>query len=124
MFPAFLTLILTQLSFQSLRLLFSHASAEVRGKNTLKRKFALTRYQTPNHQVISLTHSPLSQPGWTHLEDFLPFSSNMKLLSAKSFCMEESKICHLGKVNPLTDMPILVSSSSRANKGMMLKMWI
>ena len=30
-FPGFLTPVLTQLSFQSHRLLFSHASAEVRG---------------------------------------------------------------------------------------------
>ena len=33
-FPAFLTPVLTQLPFQSHRLLFSHASAEVRGENT------------------------------------------------------------------------------------------
>ena len=31
------------------------------------------------------------------LENFLQFSSNMKLSSAKSFCLEESKICCLGK---------------------------
>ena len=31
------------------------------------------------------------------LEKFLPFSSNLKLLSANSFSLEESKICHLGK---------------------------
>ena len=33
----------------------------------------------------------------TLLENFLLFSSNMKLSSAKSFTLEESKICHLGK---------------------------
>ena len=33
----------------------------------------------------------------THLENFLPFSSNLNLLSADSFNLEESKICHLGK---------------------------
>ena len=33
-FPGFLTLEVTQLSFQSHRLLFSHASADVRGGNT------------------------------------------------------------------------------------------
>ena len=33
-FPGFLTPVLKQLSFQSHRLLFSHASAEVRGENT------------------------------------------------------------------------------------------
>ena len=33
----------------------------------------------------------------TLLENFPPFSSNSKLLSANSFSMEESKICRLGK---------------------------
>ena len=33
-FPGFLTPVLTQPSFQSHRLLFSYASAEVRGENT------------------------------------------------------------------------------------------
>ena len=36
-FPDVLTLVLTQLSFHSHRLLFSHASAEVRGENMLER---------------------------------------------------------------------------------------
>ena len=36
-FPGFLTPVLTQLSFQSHRLLFSHASAVVRGENTPER---------------------------------------------------------------------------------------
>ena len=31
----------------------------------------------------------------TCLDNFLPFSSNLKLLSANSFSLEESKICHL-----------------------------
>ena len=33
----------------------------------------------------------------TVMENFLPFSSNSKLLSANSFNLEESKISHLGK---------------------------
>ena len=33
----------------------------------------------------------------TLLENFLPFSSNLKLWSANSFSSEESKICHLGQ---------------------------
>ena len=61
-FPGFLTPVPIQLSFQSHRLLFSHASAEVRGENMLKRKFALTWSQTHNHQVMSLTLSTLSHP--------------------------------------------------------------
>ena len=31
----------------------------------------------------------------TGLDNFLPFLSNLKLSSAKSFDSEESKICHL-----------------------------
>ena len=50
-------------SFQSHRLLFSHASAEGRGENTLERKFASTGDQTHNHRAMSLTHSPLSHQG-------------------------------------------------------------
>ena len=34
---------------------------------------------------------------YTHWENFLPFSSNLKLSSANSFNLEESKICRLGK---------------------------
>ena len=41
----------------------SHASAEVRGENTPERKFVSTGYRTHNHQVMSPTRSPLSQPG-------------------------------------------------------------
>ena len=49
-FPGFLTPVLTQLSFRSHPLLFSHVSAEVRGENTPVRKFASTGYRTHNHE--------------------------------------------------------------------------
>ena len=68
LFPGFLTLVLTQLSFQSHRLLFLHAAAEVRGKNTPERKFASNGYRTQNHQVMSPTRSPLSHPGGAEAE--------------------------------------------------------
>ena len=45
----------TTFLFQSQRLLFSHTSAEVRGKNTLERKFASTRDRIHNQQVMSPT---------------------------------------------------------------------
>ena len=63
MLPGSLTPVLTLISFQSPRLLFSHASAEVRGKNTQERNFAPTGSRTHNNQVMSLTRSPLSHPG-------------------------------------------------------------
>ena len=62
-FPGFLTPVLTQLSFQSNRLLFSQASTEVRGENKHENKFASIRYRTHNRQDMSPTSSPLSHPG-------------------------------------------------------------
>ena len=62
-FHGFPTPVLTRLSFQSHQLLFSHASAEVKGENKPERKFASAEYQTHNHQVMSPTCSPLSHPG-------------------------------------------------------------
>ena len=47
------------LSFQSHRLLFSHASAEVRGEITPERNFASTGDRPHNHQVTSPTRSSL-----------------------------------------------------------------
>ena len=41
--------------------------------------------------------SPFPTVFSTLLDNFLPFSSNLKLSSANSFSLEESKICHLGK---------------------------
>ena len=41
--------------------------------------------------------SPFPTMFFTRLENFLPFLSNLKLSSAKSFSLEESKICCLGK---------------------------
>ena len=61
-FPGFLTPVLTQISFQSHRLLFSHAPAEVRGENMPERNFASTGSRTHNHPVMSPTRSPLSHP--------------------------------------------------------------
>ena len=59
-FPGFLIPILTRISFQSHPLLFSRASAEVKGKNTPEKKFASSGPQTHDHQVRSWTCSLLS----------------------------------------------------------------
>ena len=61
-FLAFSHQYLHNFSFQSHRLLFSHASPEVRDENSQEKKFASTEDQTHNHQVMSPTHSPLSHP--------------------------------------------------------------
>ena len=55
--------VLTQIPFQSHRLLFSQASAEVRGENTPQRNFASTGSRTHHHQVMSPTCSQMSHPG-------------------------------------------------------------
>ena len=60
-FPGFLTPVLTRISFQSHRLLFSHASAEVRGENTPERKSRLNQVsnsQPPGHESDTLTTEP------------------------------------------------------------------
>ena len=62
-FPRYLTPVLRQLSFQSFRLLFSHASAEVRGQNTAERNFfstgsQITNSQSPGHEFDTLTTEP------------------------------------------------------------------
>ena len=43
------------------------------------------------------TISPFSIGFPTLLDNSMPFSSNLKLSSANSFTLEESKICRLGK---------------------------
>ena len=56
-FPGFLTPVLTQISFQSHRLLFSHAAAESRGG----KKFHLnwvSNSQPPGHESDMLTTEP------------------------------------------------------------------
>ena len=62
-FPGFLTPVLTQISFQSYQLLFSHSSAEVRGENTLERNFASIGSRTQNHQVMSPTQLTIEPSG-------------------------------------------------------------
>ena len=62
-FPGFLTPVLTQLSFQSHRLLFSHASAEVRyaGKKVCLNR--VSNSQPPGHESDTARRSPLTHPG-------------------------------------------------------------
>ena len=55
-------------------------------ENTVEKEKLLIR-------AISLFPTAFSN----HLKNFLPHTSNLKLLSANSFSLEESKICRLGK---------------------------
>ena len=81
-FPGFLTPVLTQLSFQSHRLLLLHASTEVRGKNMPQRKFASTGDGTHNHQVMS---RPIQRFRRTHA--YLPFHIYLSDISHFSFLL-------------------------------------
>ena len=66
---------------------FSHASAEVRGENMPERKLASTGSRTDNHQVMSPTLSPVTEPsgqGSKNLElskfpAFTKYKLNMQL---------------------------------------------
>ena len=82
-FPGFLTPVLTQLFFP--KPLFSHASAEVRGENTLKRS-RLNRESNslpPGHESVTLTTEP---PGWGVLD-------NKTLAQMKSICRQKQWSC-------------------------------
>ena len=50
---------------------------------------------TMGKEEIAQAISPFPTVFSTHLDNFLPFLLNMKLLSANSFSLEESEICHL-----------------------------
>ena len=60
----------------------------VRSKNLLQ-----TLWEMENWLLTSLFPTVFS----TRLDNFLPFSSNLKLSSANSFSLDECKICLLGK---------------------------
>ena len=57
-FPGFLTSVLIQISFQSHRLLFSHNSAEVKGKNMPERNLhqPVSNSQPPGHESDTLSN--------------------------------------------------------------------
>ena len=62
-FPGFLTPVLTQLFFPKPPTTFLTCFCRGERQNTPERKVASTGDQTHNHQVMSLTRSPLSHPG-------------------------------------------------------------
>ena len=48
-------------------------------------------------KLLVVSNFSFSHSVFTCLENSLPFSSNLKLSSANSSSLEESKICHFGK---------------------------
>ena len=65
---------------------FYVSAVQVFRKHCRKRRNCSQRAISPFHTLFS-----------TLLENFTPFSSNLKLSSANSFSLEESKICRFGK---------------------------
>ena len=55
----------------------------------------MLRAISPFPTVFSVAISPFPTVFSTHLDNFLPFSSDLKLSYANSFSLEESKICRL-----------------------------
>ena len=96
-FLAFSHQYLHNFSFQSYRLLFSHASAEVGEKNTPERKLASSGDRTHNHQVMSLTRSPLSHPGgavFRYLFHSLPNDKMLDQSKLKGFADNKLNVTH------------------------------
>ena len=58
-------------------------------------KHALWKHCGKRRNCSQRAISPFPTVFSTHLDNFLPFLSNLKLLSANSFSLEESKICLL-----------------------------
>ena len=92
-FPGFLTPVLTQISFQSHRLLFLTCFIRGEGENMPERNFAPTGSRTHNHKVMSQTLSRLSHPGGA-----TAFVFHMICLyvdsKVKSFHTLEVSLCH------------------------------
>ena len=99
-------------SFKSHRLLFPHASAEVRGENTPERKVASIGDRTRNHQVMSPTRLPLSHPGGVQIlrrrtaqeltimnEEFLLYVMRIDLHCESDIHSEKGNLLHLRKVS-------------------------
>ena len=63
LFPGFLTPVLTQLFFPKPPTTFLTCFSRGERRKYAGKKFRLNRVSTHNHQVISPTRSPLSQPG-------------------------------------------------------------
>ena len=87
MFHGFLTPVLTQFSYQSHRLLFSHASAKARGEKYAGKKSRLNRgsnSQPPGHESDTFTTEP---PGrglchWNAIVDLDIFKKNNPMIDA------------------------------------------
>ena len=100
------------------------------------RKFASTMYQAHNHQVMSQTRSPLSyQYKAEALKCLAQMQTDRHIDTQTDTQMDtgtdkpvpihpiKPSYCKGIIINLLSDMPILGSSNSAANKDMMSKTW-
>ena len=92
-FPGFITPVLTTFLSKSHRLLFLHASAEVKGENTPERKVASTGDRTHNHPVMSPTRSPLSHTGGAIRDSTMMITRNNETAMVKTrLCNDDNAI--------------------------------
>ena len=68
---------------------------------------SLLRTLREKEKSLVMSDFSFSHSVFTCLENFLAFSSNLKLLSANPFSLEESEICHLERVNFFTTFNII-----------------
>ena len=114
-FPGVFTPVLRQISLEDHQQLLSHASdmrrktklfdLEIRHLNSFPNKpwflrvFSTSLLKTlwGKEKLLVTSNFPFTHSVFYCLENFLQFSSNLKLSSADCFNFEESKICCLGK---------------------------
>ena len=87
-FPGFLTPVLTQISFQSHRLLFSHDSAELRRKNTPEWNFnRVSDSQPPGHESDTLTTEPRWRGNAEWIEGNLRLVKGMPMFIQRAYAV-------------------------------------
>ena len=92
-FTSFLAPVLTQLAFQSHRLLFSHVAVEVEGEITPERKFALNEYRTRHYQIRRPIRSLLSHRADQRLKERQMTESDTDLLTLPAQLKTKTILC-------------------------------
>ena len=68
------------------------------GKDFMCPQYNFLKMLWEKDKLLVTSNFSFSHSVFYPFENFLPFSSDLKLLSVNSFSLEESKICNLGKV--------------------------
>ena len=101
---------------------FSHKSCFSRGvrRKYARKKYASTGYQTHNHQVMSLTRSPLSHPGGAGSRLVIPVQTDIVNASNPHFTVHAQKM-YYDSFYSLSCMPI---SSFLSKKQILLDLFL